>query len=149
MNCGPCAGNTPLFFIYAIAGYNGHIYAGGNFLASYSSTPYGNFSSTGNPASYLEEYTGIVGINEMNNISRKISIFPNPSKGIFNIQLQGINEKTEIHIYNLLGENICNTQINTNTTKIDLTSQPPGTYLYRIVSEKGEAIGSGKLIISQ
>jgi hypothetical protein len=30
---------------------------------------------------------------------------------------------------------------------IDLTNQPAGIYLYRITSEKGELVGSGKMVI--
>jgi len=89
----------------------------------------------------------VTGINEISPESNSVKIFPNPSTGIFTFNLSGNNEKANLIIYNMLGENICKTEFNTGTTQINLSSQPAGIYLYRIVSEKGEAIANGKLVI--
>jgi len=77
--------------------------------------------------------------------------YPNPSKGIFNFQVQGTNQKANIEVYNMLGEKVHDSQYPISSTEysLDLSSQSPGIYLYRIISEKGEAIASGKLVIEK
>lgn len=88
-------------------------------------------------------------------------VYPNPSNGKFTIEItnyeSGIaNQNNEIEIYNMMGQRIYSEALRPTSFRgrqaqgdiqIDLSNQPAGIYLYRIVSEKGEAIGTGKLII--
>jgi len=83
-----------------------------------------------------------------------VSVYPNPSNGIFNFQLQGTNQKASIEVYNMLGKKVYQAPLNppigvTSETTISLPNVEGGAgiYLYRIISEKGEAIVSGKLVI--
>ncbi|HET6992249.1 MAG TPA: T9SS type A sorting domain-containing protein, partial [Bacteroidia bacterium] len=73
-----------------------------------------------------------VGIEEMNN-SNDISIFPNPSNGIFNLNTK--ITKGEISIRNILGENIFQSQIINLNSEIDLSDQPNGIYFITVKSE--------------
>jgi hypothetical protein len=56
---------------------------------------------------------------------------------------------SRIEVYNMLGQRIANSQWPSANSlmQIDISNEPSGIYLYRITSEKGEALGSGKLII--
>ncbi|HSY76840.1 MAG TPA: T9SS type A sorting domain-containing protein, partial [Bacteroidia bacterium] len=90
----------------------------------------------------------LTSINTITN-NNSISIYPNPNTGRFTITTKGINENTVLAIYNVLGqevytETLKQTQDNYN---IDLNSQPKGIYLYRILTEKGLLIYTGKLVI--
>ncbi|MGP8214215.1 MAG: T9SS type A sorting domain-containing protein [Bacteroidia bacterium] len=87
------------------------------------------------------------GINEIVSNDMRLNLYPNPNNGIFTISLQNINEEPRINIYNMLGQSIYNNKINHTNTTLNLSGQPTGIYLYRVVSEKGENIGSGKVII--
>jgi hypothetical protein len=75
-------------------------------------------------------FTGITSENE-NNFS--FNIFPNPSHGIFTISLLSYF-KTEIIIYNVLGQSIWQ---KTNSTEsnfsIDISDQPKGLYLIKAI----------------
>ncbi len=63
-----------------------------------------------------------------------ISIFPNPSSGIFNIE--GIADKAGISIFNAFGDEIRDGTF-ILPDKIDLSQQPKGIYFIRITTEKG------------
>ncbi len=72
-----------------------------------------------------------------------IRIFPNPSHGIFNIE--GIDEKVDINIYNAFGEEIMNNEMNL-PQKVDLSTQPNGVYFIRISTKDG--VHFEKLVIN-
>jgi hypothetical protein len=126
----------------------------GNFKNdSTSSTRYVGYTKDNASAYYyiddvIVSTDSLEGVNELiTHNDEQLKIFPNPSTGIFTFNLSNNNEKANLTIYNMIGENIYNTQFNTSTTQIDLSNKPAGIYLYRIVSEKGEAIANGKLVI--
>jgi hypothetical protein len=54
-----------------------------------------------------------------------------------------------IKIYNILGENIYQTILYSNTTEINLSAQPQGMYLYRVMKGDGSLVGEGKVIIDK
>ncbi|HWY98612.1 MAG TPA: choice-of-anchor tandem repeat GloVer-containing protein, partial [Bacteroidia bacterium] len=131
------------------SGVNGEIPFGsltisGNNL--YGMTAHGGTKDSG--VIFSLNYT-TVGINELNQKSSTMTIFPNPSDGIFNFELAGVIGQSSVEIYNMLGEEIYSQALRQaqGDNTIDLSNQPSGIYLYRITSEKGEYIGSGKLVI--
>jgi len=74
-----------------------------------------------------------------------VSIFPNPSGGVF--QIRNHQFRSQIEVYNLLGEKVYSSAISGSTLTIDLNNQPAGIYLCRILSENGSLLSSGKLVI--
>ncbi len=82
----------------------------------------------------------------INNISNNpsISIYPNPSVGVFNFLSQVAI--SEITIYNVLGEVVYSEKVNSNRIKMDLKNQPTGIYFYKITDENGVS-KSGKIIL--
>ena len=69
--------------------------------------------------------TGISDENMINNIS----IYPNPSKGIFNISLEGIEGNIQIKVLDLRGKEISNLELSEAvSTKLDLTELVAGVY---------------------
>ncbi len=89
----------------------------------------------------------VAGINELSVNSGVIALFPNPNNGNFTLYLQGISGKSQITVYNLLGEQVYQTSLNSTTTQIDMSNKAEGLYLYRIVTIKGELMGEGKFVI--
>ncbi|MGP8215881.1 MAG: choice-of-anchor tandem repeat GloVer-containing protein [Bacteroidia bacterium] len=91
--------------------------------------------------------------------SAHVSVYPNPSNGVFQLKIEnGELKMKNIEIYNMLGEKIassnsskggefCSLPSGGEGWAIDLSNQPAGIYLYRVVSENGEYIGSGKIVI--
>ncbi len=87
-------------------------------------------------------------INMRDNII-KIVAYPNPNNGNFTLSLQGISEKTQITIYNILGEQVYQTSLNSTSAQIDIGNKAEGPYLYRVTTETGKLVGEGKLIINK
>ena len=73
------------------------------------------------------EYKGTLG-------SREISIFPNPTKGSLTIALAGEQETgpATLALFSLAGKVILQQEIRQPRTTLDLSGQPPGTYLLQI-----------------
>ena len=88
----------------------------------------------------LEIGGGFVGL-ENENIIESLKVFPNPTTGLFTIDLVNLNKKSvEISVYNVLGEEMLNTGIkdySDNTPLLDISANQPGIYFITLKS-KGE-----------
>ncbi len=81
-----------------------------------------------------------------------VILYPNPNNGIFTIQAnsQQLMANGQVEIYNILGEKVYSeSNIQNPTFNIDLSSQPNGIYLYRVLNENGSLIGEGKVVIAK
>jgi hypothetical protein len=74
----------------------------------------------------------------------RISIYPNPSNGIFVIELDAIS-KYDVTVCNVLGQTVLSTSTNTMITTIDLSSFDKGIYTVELKDE--EAIYTEKVIV--
>lgn len=75
-------------------------------------------------------------------LTDNFNVYPNPSKGIFNISWN-TDEDIEIEVYNYLGKRIVKSkQTNDNVYQIDLSNQSKGIYLIKINT-------SGKQVIKK
>jgi len=89
------------------------------------------------------------GTTQINN-TEEIKLYPNPSNGIFDFVMTNNHETetTQLHIevYNILGKIVFScSELNPNFT-INLTSQPNGVYLYRILNNDAMPVSIGKLV---
>jgi hypothetical protein len=78
------------------------------------------------------------------NIENSIYVYPNPSTGIFNIEVNSA-EKTNIEVYDMLGKKIKSFELNNSRSTLDLTGSPKGMYMLRIISD-GEIVNK-KIIL--
>jgi len=80
-----------------------------------------------------------------------ISIYPNPCNGKFTIQSSVISDRSLVEVYNMLGEKVLTETLHSaqGDNSIDLSSQPNGIYLYRVITENGELVGEGKVVIAK
>jgi trimeric autotransporter adhesin len=81
--------------------------------------------------------------------SEEIMVFPNPNDGQFTLSISNVNEKCSIEIYNVLGETTYGAKVSSGNTEINLSGQPNGVYLYRVLNEDGGLVGEGKLVIEK
>lgn len=66
-----------------------------------------------------------------------IEIFPNPSSGIFTIDLKNKTVSTKICVYDVLGSCLMNIDCRNNISpRIDLSRQPKGIYFIEIISDE-------------
>jgi hypothetical protein len=91
------------------------------------------------------------GINSITAQNAGVILYPNPNNGQFTIKPSVISGQSSVQIYNMLGEKIYSNAFTTYNSQftIDLSSQPNGIYLYRVISETGSLVGDGKLIIQK
>lgn len=72
-----------------------------------------------------------------------ISIYPNPSNGIFNIN-NTFNSNTDIYIYNINGKLVFNSTLNSDVNFIDISSQASGIYFVKYIN--GSIIKTTKIV---
>jgi uncharacterized delta-60 repeat protein len=80
-----------------------------------------------------------IDINKMTALGDdKINFYPNPSNGIFTINLENVNDKYEtIEVYNLLGEKVFSETIeNRANLTIDLSQFSSGYYIAKVKNEE-------------
>lgn len=75
----------------------------------------------------------IVGISNLER-NQFASIYPNPNKGHFTVKANSSNQFNTIEIYNLLGKRVISSSFGDNSIEIDISNQPKGVYLLKIVS---------------
>lgn len=132
--------------ISGCAFYKDTLYVGGGFWTINSdSIVYvakwlgGNYVDTcGNDAT---------GINELIAKNAMVRVYPNPGNGIFTMQLSGINGPSVVEIYNVMGQKVYTGSVNSTHTEMNLSNQSNGIYLYRVITENGELVGEGKIVI--
>lgn len=67
-------------------------------------------------------------------------LFPNPSKGSFTIDFSSIEDRVELHIFDLAGKMILNKSYkNVQQINEDISNQPNGSYLIQITTKDGIA----------
>jgi uncharacterized repeat protein (TIGR03803 family) len=138
-NCNTDSGFSPL----------GSLILSGNVL--YGLTQQGGKYDAGVIFSFKDTAIHITGVNTIS-AGTGLKVYPNPSNGIFNIVENGElkNENQTIEVYNLIGEQVYSQKSTFNSQlTINLNNQPSGIYLYRVLSENGNFIGEGKLIIQK
>jgi hypothetical protein len=103
------------------------------------------------------------GINQLSAVSNQLSVYPNPNNGIFTIEWvngkwlmparsgsDGVNEKAQVEIYNVLGEKVYSQYSIPNTQySINLSSQPNGVYIYKVIANDGSLVGCGKVVVEK
>ncbi len=94
----------------------------------------------------IKEYspTGI----EVNNTNETITIYPNPSTGLFTINM-GATSKTHIEVYDVMGEIVYSKDNIATTTSIDLTDLSAGVYSLKVISADNKIAVKEVLITKQ
>ena len=72
-----------------------------------------------------------VATSSINENGIELSIYPNPSSGLFNIQFNSDEGDVELHVINILGNKVFSTSLNTkeqNNILLDLSNYPQGIY---------------------
>jgi hypothetical protein len=82
---------------------------------------------------------------KIKNKDETISIYPNPSKGIFNISLEGIIGNIQIKVFDLRGKEYSNFKLNGSVSRqLDLSELSAGVYF---ISFRGENFSQVKKIV--
>lgn len=77
----------------------------------------------------------VTGIALLESESPLLTIYPNPSSGIFNIKVNNGSFINDIQVFNLEGEIIASLKSNTDKIALDISNQPTGIYTFTIHSD--------------
>lgn len=71
-----------------------------------------------------------------NSSENSMTIFPNPTNGVFTLKFEEIEDKAEVVVYNSVGEIVLSKSINNeNLIELNIEDQPKGVYFVKVVSE--------------
>lgn len=90
-------------------------------------------------------------INSLTENAGELKVYPNPNNGIFILQInsqQPVNNNY-IQVYDVLGQQVYQSSVNTNNMQINVSGQSQGLYFYRVVTETGELVGEGKIVLQR
>ncbi len=128
------AGNDYYHFNFGWSGYaDGYFY-----LTSITPNPGG---TGGGSYDFTQNQEGIFNISHTTGIEEtqtkaSIEIYPNPSNGLFTINLSNITDlKTKLEVYNLIGEKVWEENVNKENTTLNLSFLPKGLYYLSVKSE--------------
>ena len=116
---------------------NGHLPIVGQTNQSFTAIINGSYAVIVNQNSCSDTSSCYVILNtgiEGNNKHSDITIFPNPTSGIFSIKSDNLKIKT-VDVFNIIGENIFQSEYPNATTQIDLSEKANGIYFITIKTE--------------
>lgn len=70
-----------------------------------------------------------------NSVNKEISLYPNPSGGVFTIS--GLTQNVKLRVFNSTGQIILSREINTGNIQLDLTNETRGIYFIELDLEGG------------
>jgi hypothetical protein len=93
---------------------------------------------------YAIEYIGLSAMDELQ--ASTFAVYPNPSAGQFQLQLQQENSlaKCQVEVFNMLGERVYNSETSTSLA-IDLSNEPKGMYLVKV--QQGGSVSSSRILV--
>jgi hypothetical protein len=97
-----------------------------------------NFEGSQEEIVFDAYFTDAVGTNQLERDDRQVTIFPNPSKGNFSIELVGLSEVGQLQICDLTGRTVFQNQVNPREEliEIELGQVPSGIYLLSIMNRE-------------
>ena len=109
---------------------NGALWAWG--LNGYASLGTGTNTDSNVPVSVNNLCSNLSGIDDLS-AEHFISIYPNPSNGIFQFNLENIQSvKANLQIYNILGEMVYSATTEKQQIQIDISNLSKGIYLVKV-----------------
>jgi len=78
-----------------------------------------------------------------------MNVYPNPNNGSFIIESIISDPNKVLVIDNIMGQNVLKQELKVSRNAINLTTQPNGMYIYKVVSANNDLIEYGKIIIEK
>jgi hypothetical protein len=96
----------------------------------------------------IEPPSNTLGVNQISD-DKDVSVYPNPSHGVFTFSIPTSNTTYKVNIYNILGQEVNTARINSVSNTINVSNQAKGIYVYKIISETDtdEPTSTGRLVV--
>jgi hypothetical protein len=108
---------------------------------------------SGNEAAPTKRYILVLPANnldEVMNLDRFMSVYPNPSNGLVNLRLVSPNvDDVQVSVFDILGKLVQQKKIegnNLQANELDLTGQPKGFYLLKV--QAGDKVFARKIQVN-
>ncbi len=96
-------------------------------------------------------------VNKVSEKSENVKIYPNPNNGKFNVICHsdppagGEESLPEVEVYDVLGKKVLTEilRFTQDESAIDMSNQPAGIYFYKVITQTGSILGSGKFVIER
>lgn len=122
--------------VRALSLYNGALIAAGSFS-----------TAGGISANNIAQWISPLGMKEIAIKNITVNVYPNPCNGKFSLASSSRNKVCNVEIYSVLGQQVYQATTSSNNMLINLSNQPNGIYLYRVITKTGDLVGEGKVII--
>jgi PKD repeat protein len=87
-------------------------------------------------------------INSAAGMNNLISIYPNPTNGVFNVKLDAnVSDNMTVNIYNAIGSLVKTVTVDTNNTNIDLSGFANGVYMVKVIAD--DQIATKQIILNK
>lgn len=98
-------------------------------------------------ATMIPSNCGSVGIHDLESEKNVISIYPNPFSTSTTILINDVSKinKAEMKMYNVLGEEVLNEILSTQSNTFETSNLPSGIYIYKIISNN-IVVQTGRLV---
>ena len=93
---------------------------------------------------FFAKLASTVGLNEEYH-SDQLIIYPNPNTGIFNIEIADKDGNSLMGVYDIMGKKLVSKVMATNKMEIDISMQPKGMYLIKVIS--GDNVLTQKIVV--
>jgi PKD repeat protein len=104
---------------------------------------------SGNKASKVKRMVNVIesttAVEELN-ANSNVSVYPNPSKGLFTVSAKNNTGITTIKVMDILGKVVYSKAVNATSTEVDITGMNKGLYLIMLEDENNKTY-SGKIIV--
>lgn len=81
-------------------------------------------------------------VSRVNNTKEDISLYPNPAYNEVNVTFSKEMGIRNVAIYNLVGKQISNYRVSTNSAKLDIDKMPAGIYFLRLIDSNGRVVAT-------
>lgn len=106
-----------------------------------------------NGCSYREVViiNNVLGVNNITADNGDVKLYPNPNNGTFTIDSRNLKKASTLSVYNAMGQAIYSSQLSANSSAsaVDMSNAPAGVYFYRVVTQNGDLVNQGKIVIQK
>lgn len=95
----------------------------------------------------IEPPAGVLSVDQVAAANPSVKLYPNPSNGLFHVDLENVTGNPQIIVYNVLGQPVYSAKLTSIQNNLNLGNQPKGVYIYRVINENGNPISTGRLVI--
>src|SRR5690606_9826821 len=114
---------------------NGNVSISGETNQSFTATGNGNYAvevtQNGCKATSLCTMVNIVGVGNNQLNTHNLSIYPNPSSGLFTVEYN-YNEPVQMEVFTIQGKLILKNELTEKSNIINLSEQPAGMYFINV-----------------